>query len=248
MRSIVLGTVSALAVQAPGAACGLLLLCFACGGAQKPSGSGADTSSLEPPGQKSESSGSEESPSAPAHETAAADHKTPDSPATTKPADTTKPAQAASDTSAAPAAYHPTPSATGNIDGKPFSPKIALSNAAMTKDGRLLLSITESSDCSTTPQAGQGTLSLLVEWKDGYKTDLGSLRKATKPGGGEVGFSRLGPGGKGALVKGFKPTGRVTVVKAPTDANATGKIKLDLQSGDLILAGDLDVLLCAAVK
>jgi hypothetical protein len=227
-----------------------LLFCIGCGGAQKPAGSAADTSSLEPSG-KSEGSGSDE-PAAPSKQESAATDKGSDAPAPTPTkgvADTTKPAaQAAADTSSAPAAYHPTPSATGNIDGKPFAPKVAVSNAAMQKDGRLLLSITEAADCSATPQAGQGTLSLLVEWKDGYKTDLGSLKKATKPGGGEVGFSRAGAGGKGTLAKGFKPTGRVTVVKAPTDANATGKIKVDLQSGDFILAGDLDVLLCAAAK
>lgn len=114
--------------------------------------------------------------------------------------------------------------------------------AAMQKDGRLLVTLTEGTDCATSPKGGDG-LSLLLEWKDGYKTDVGSLKRATKPGGGEVGFSR-----GGSVSKTFKPTGRVTVVSAPTDANATGKIKLDVQSGDFMLAGNLDVLLCVAAK
>src|SRR5258708_3593152 len=97
--------------------------------------------------------------------------------------------------------------------------------------------------CGGAQKPGEGALSILLEWKDGYKTDVGSLRRATKPGAGEVGFSR------GASVsKTFKPTGRVTVVKAPTDANATAKLKVDVQSGDFMLAGDLDVLLCVAAK
>ena len=113
----------------------------------------------------------------------------------------------------------------------------------MQKDGRLLVSITEGTDCSGSLKPGEGNLSLLLEWKDGYKTDVGSLQRATKAGGGEVGFSR-----GGSVSKSFKPTGRVTVVSAPTDANATGKLKLDVQSGELMLAGDLDVLLCVAAK
>ncbi len=113
----------------------------------------------------------------------------------------------------------------------------------MQKDGRLLVTLIEGTDCAASPKAGEGSLSILLEWKDGYKTDVGSLKRATKPGGGEVGFSR-----GGAVSKSFKPTGRVTVVSAPTDANATGKLKLDVQSGDFMLAGDLDVLLCVAAK
>ncbi len=213
-----------------------LVILVACGGAEKPASSPADTSSLEPKGSGAD---------APA---AAAEEPAPKAPATPQAAPATSSAAAASPASApaaeAPAAGHPTPSATGSIDGKPFSPKIARSKAAMQKDGRLLLSLTEATDCASSPKPGEGTLTLLVDWKDGYKTDLASLKRATRPGAGEVGFSRAG----GGLSKTFKPSGRLTVVSAPTDANATGKIKVDLQSGAFMLAGDLDVLLCVAAK
>jgi hypothetical protein len=212
----------------------------ACGGAQKPEASSADTSSLE---QQHESAGGASSDTAPAGDDSSSKSSASASTPTAAPT-----ASAAPDSTPAPPAggVHPTPSAMGSIDGKPFTPKIARATAAMHKDGRLLVTLTEGTEgteCGATPKAGEGTLSLLLEWKDGYKTDIGSLRRATKPGGGEVGFSR------GASVsRTFKPTGRVTVVSAPTDANATGKLKLDVQSGDFMLAGDLDVLLCVAAK
>jgi hypothetical protein len=224
-----------------------MVVLSACGGAsQKPAESAADTSSLE------QGSGSGEGAASPSDksdksETAASTSSSGDSPSPSKPAATTKAAPAADSPAASPAAaasaVHPTPSATGSIDGKPFAPKIARSTAALQKDGRLLVTVTEGTECGGSPKPGEGTLTLLLEWKDGYKTDLGSLRRATKPGGGEVGFTR-----GGTLSKSFKPTGRITVVSAPSDANATGKLKVDLQSGDFMLAGDLDVLLCTAAK
>lgn len=209
-----------------------LMILAACGGAEKPATSAADTSSLEPKGSAADTPAPAATSDEPAPKASAAPQAAP--------------APASASSAAAPAAspaaaIHPTPAAAGSIDGKPFSPKIARSTAAMQKDGRLLLTITEGMECGSKP--GEAALSLLVEWKDGYKTDVGSLKRATRPGGGEVGFSR-GP----ALSKTFKPTGRVTVVSAPTDANATGKLKVDVQSGDFMLAGDLDVLLCVAAK
>jgi hypothetical protein len=214
------------------------LAAAACGGAQKPAGSAADTSSLEPSHEKPAAS----EPASPA---AASDEPAPKASADGAGPAKPKASAAAEAPAAAPAAViHPTPAANGNIDGKPFAPKIARATSAMQKDGRLLLSIIEGTECGASPKPGEGALSVLVEWKDGYKTDVGSLKRATKPGGGEVGFSRTG----GGLSKTFKPTGRVTVVSAPTDQNATGKLKVDLQSGEFMLAGDLDVLLCVAPK
>jgi len=213
-----------------------LLLLLACGGAeQKPAAAPVDTSSLEPGGSAAEAKESSKEP--------AASPETPSPKATAKPQEPTAAPAASAAASAAPppAAFHPAPNAVGSIDGKPFTPKVARSTAAMQKDGRLLVTLTEGTDCTSSPK--DGALTILLEWKDGYKTDLGSLKRATKVGGGEVGFSR-----NNALSKTFKPTGRVTVVSAPTDANATGKLKLDVQSGDFVLAGDIDVLLCVAAK
>jgi hypothetical protein len=38
----------------------------------------------------------------------------------------------------------------------------------------------------------------------------------------------------------------VQVVSAPTAKDATGKLKLDITSGEYILAGDIDVLVCTS--
>ena len=147
-----------------------------------------------------------------------------------------------------PAAYHPSPGATGSIDGKPFSPKIAQIAAPMQKDGRLQLVLHEGTDCLADPKAGIASMLLTVTWKDGYKVDLGSLKRAKAKDLGEAAFVRVGSDGKNVVAPAFKPTGLVTIVSAPTQKDAFGKLKIDLQSGDYILAGDLDVKVCVAPK
>jgi hypothetical protein len=82
---------------------------------------------------------------------------------------------------------------------------------------------------------------LMVPWKDGYKTDLSALRRAKGGNLGEAAFLR-----KKQVSATFKPSGLVTVVSAPTAKDAVGKMKIDLQSGGYILAGDLDVLVCGS--
>jgi hypothetical protein len=116
----------------------------------------------------------------------------------------------------------------------------------MQKDGRVPVTLTEHADCSPT-KTGEGALTMLVAWKDGYKTDLGSLRRGKK-GVGEIGFSRVSAANKPDSSATFKPTGTVTVLTAPLNQGATGKMKIDLQSGDYMLAGDLDVQVCVAPK
>jgi len=215
----------------------LLFVLAGCGGAtQKPAeGSTGDTAALEP---KSSSPEPDTEPGAAAagdsSGTSSASKPAPThaAPAATAPADAP---------AAAPAAFHPMPGATGSIDGKPFAPKLALVSGAMQKDGRVPVTLVEHADCSPA-KAGEGALTMLVAWKDGYKTDLGSLKRGKK-GSGEISFGRVGaPSGT------FKPTGRVTVVTAPTDKDAIGKMKIDMQSGDYMLAGDLDVQVCVAPK
>jgi hypothetical protein len=218
-----------------------LALLAACGGAEKPAASPADTSSLEQPQSGGSSSDTPSDKSAAGSDDSSSKGSTTSASPAASAAST--PSSGAATPDAPPAAVHPTPSAVGSIDGKPFAPKIARATAAMRKDGRLLVTLTEGTECGGSAKPGEGNLSFLLEWKDGYKTDVGSLKRATKPGGGEVGFSR-----GAAVSKSFKPTGRVTVVSAPTDANATGKLKLDVQAGDFMLAGDVDVLLCVAAK
>jgi hypothetical protein len=82
---------------------------------------------------------------------------------------------------------------------------------------------------------------LMVPWKDGYKTDLSALKRAKGGNLGEAAFLR-----KKQVSPTFKPSGLVTVVSAPTAKDGVGKMKIDLQSGGYILAGDLDVLVCAS--
>jgi hypothetical protein len=145
---------------------------------------------------------------------------------------------------------HPAPGATGSIDGKPFSPRLAQIAGPMQKDGRVTIVIHERSDCVAPSDAkpGDASMFLVVPWQDGYKTDLSALRRAKKGNLGEAAFVRIGDDGKKQVSTTFKPTGLVTVVSAPVTKDAIGKMKIDLQSGDYMVAGDLDVKVCVAPK
>jgi hypothetical protein len=205
----------------------------ACGGSSPPAQTPADTSSLEStPKEKA----AETESAAPASSTASS------APSTAKPS-TPAPADTAESAPAAP--VHPAPSVTGAIDGKPFNPKVAQVLSPMKKDGRILIALSEASDC---PAAGakeeHASLTMLVPWSDGYKVDLSALKLTGKKGPGEITFSRT----KKDVSATFKPSGTVTVVSAPMDKGKTGKLKIDLQSGDYMLAGDLDIELCVAPK
>src|SRR5262245_47664759 len=105
----------------------LVLGLLACGGAQKPAES-VDTSSLE----SSSSPAGDAKPASPA----SASTESPGTDATN--AGSKAPS---SDATAAPAALHPAPGATGSIDGKPFSPKLAQVASPMQKDGRITIII-----------------------------------------------------------------------------------------------------------
>ena len=105
------------------------------------------------------------------------------------------------------------------------------------------------SDCNGgDAKPGEGVLTMTITLEDGYKVDLGSLKRGGKKGGGEISFVRVGAGGKKDYAAGFKPTGRVTVVRAPMEQNAVGKLNLDLTSGDYMLSGDVDLQACVAPK
>ncbi len=212
-----------------------VLFLTACGGSTPPPEAPAgDTSSLE---SKSSKDAPQDSASPAASAAPAAD------PA---PAASSEPAAAPA---AASGSFHPAPSVTGMVDGTSFTPKVAQVLAPMKKDGRVLLSLTEGTDC---PAAGAKkdkddatTLTMLVPWQDGYKVDLGSLKHSAKKGPGEIAFRS---GGKKEASATFKPSGTVTIVSAPMNKGATGKLKIDMQSGDYMLAGDLDIQVCVAPK
>jgi hypothetical protein len=89
---------------------------------------------------------------------------------------------------------------------------------------------------------------LMVPWNDGYKVDLASLKRAKKNDLGEAAFVRVAPDKKKQVSTTFKPTGLVTIVSAPNAKDGVGKMKIDLQNGDYMLVGDLDVKVCGAAK
>jgi hypothetical protein len=233
-----------------------LLAAVACGGANaKPAETeSSDTASLDPKSSATESSAGAGSGSSSAGNGAAASGASGASPGASTGASAGSTSQAAtsqdSAAAAAPGASHPVPAATGSIDGKPFNPKLAQITGRMQKDGRLAVVLHEGSDCVAAGDAkpGDASMTLMVTWKDGYKVDLGSLQRAKGGSLGEAGFVRLGDGKKRSVSTTFKPTGLVTIVAAPTQKDAVGKMKIDLQSGDYMLAGDLDVKVCVAPK
>jgi hypothetical protein len=208
-----------------------LVLLLACGGSNKPAESPSSESKTP---ETNESAETESEGGAPSAET----------PAETPPAASSAAPAAESPAAESPPA-HPVPTVTGSIDGKPFSPKMARITQPMQKDKRIVVTIDERTECGGgDPKTGEALMTMLVPWEDGYKVDLGSLKRAGKKGGGEIGFYRVGASGKKESQAVFKPTGRVTIVKAPGDENAVGKMKVDLQSGDYMLAGDLDIQVC----
>jgi hypothetical protein len=225
-----------------GLASSILVLAACGGGAQKPA-DGVDTSSLE--STPSSSSGSADTASS-----TAASGPSSNGPLSALNSSSAAPSPASDAAPAPAAAMHPVPGATGAIDGKPFSPKLAQIASPMQKDGRVTLVLHEGSDCVAPADVkpGDASMVLVVSWQDGYKTDLSALRPAKKGNMGEAAFVRVGDDGKKQVSTTFKPTGRLTVVTAPTQKDAIGKMKIDLQSGDYMVAGDLDVKLCVAAK
>ena len=209
---------------------------FACGGSTTPPPQtpSSDTSSLETSGSSSKDDSKDTAP-------ASSDAPAP----AAAPAASAAPAAAPSDSAPA-AAFHPAPSVTGAIDGKTFAPKVAQILAPMKKDGRIQVTLTEATDCpgAGDAKADHAKLTMTVPWQDGYKVDLSALKVSGKKGPGEIGFS---PGAKGTSAT-FKPSGTVTVVTAPMEKGGKGKLKIDLQSGDYMLAGDLDIEVCVSPK
>jgi hypothetical protein len=227
--------------------CSLVLL-SACGGGPKHAAiDPSDTSSLESGGSSSSSEASASSSSAASSGATDSPSGGGGGPLSSLSGSSASPSSSATPSgSAAPAVFHPTPGATGSIDGKAFVPKLAQVVGPMQGDGRVLVTLHEGSDCIAqgNAQPGDASMTLMVTWQDGYKVDLGSLLRAK----GEAGFARVGNDKKSHKSATFKPTGRLTVVSAPTQQNAFGKLKIDLSSGDYILAGDLDVKVCGALK
>lgn len=208
-----------------------LLVLLACGGSKKPADAPTETSSPE-----TSASSSTDMPS------------TSDSASAATPAASASAAAAPEAAPAESSSSHPVPNVTGSVDGKPFAPKMARVTQPMQKDGRIVLTVDERTECGGDPKSGESILTLTVPWEDGYKQDLGSLKRAGKKGPGEISLVRVGTAGKKEVSTTFKPTGRVTIVKAAMEQGALGKMNVDLTSGDYMLSGDLDIQVCVAPK
>jgi hypothetical protein len=153
----------------------------------------------------------------------------------------------APDTAAATAAARPAPASTGAIDGQPFAPKFAQVAGPLTKDGRRLVTLHEGTECASAAdlsKPGSASMTLMVPWSDGFKEDLASLKRAKKNDPGEAAFVRVAANKKKEVSTTFKPTGLLTVVSAPKK-EGVGKMKIDLQNGDYMLVGDLEINNCA---
>ena len=204
----------------------LVLGAIACGGGSKPAQSASDTSAVEANNSATKPSSDDSTASASSSDAGAA---APDA-ATT------------GETAPAPPA-HPTPTATGAVDGITFAPTIAHVVGKPKADGRIVVSLDAATDCSGAPDQ---SITMLITYKDGYKSDLGSLKRGSKKSAGEIAFLRVGPDAKKEFSSAFKPTGTVTVVKTAADSSTPGKLKLDLTSGDYMLNGDVDIQMCEA--
>ena len=219
----------------------VVLACAACGGGSTPPAQSAstDTTSLESGGSSKEAPADSASPASTDAPAAGP------SPAAASTASSASSAGApATADSASTATFHPAPSVTGAIDGQAFAPKVAQILTPLKKDGRAVITLTEASECPAPGDAksDHATLTMVVPWQDGYKVDLASL-KGTGKKAGDISFKH---GKKDSA--GFKPSGLVTVVSAPTEKGGKGKLKIDLQSGDYMLNGDIDVEVCVSPK
>jgi hypothetical protein len=219
--------------------CSLVVL-VACGGASKPAATEpSDTASLESSSPAGSAGSAQPSVAAPASATATSSPAAPSSSAA---------ATASPDTSTAAAPGRPAPASTGAIDGQPFAPKFAQIAGPVTKDGRRLVMLHEGTECASPADAtkpGVASMMLMVPWNDGFKVDLASLKRAKKNDLGEAAFVRVAANKKKEVSTTFKPTGLVTVVSAPTKKDGVGKMKIDLQNGDYLLVGDLEINNCS---
>jgi hypothetical protein len=229
-----------------------LLVVAACGGAAKPADAPAvDTSSSEPSGSASTPADMPPGPDSTSNPASHAQDRAASATGSPGAAPSSISAGAgAPDAPAKQASFHPVPTSTGSIDGQQFLPKLAQVSGRMQKDGRILLSLSERTDCPTSGDVkpGDAILTMVVPWKNGYKADLGSLRRSGKKAGGEIAFSRVNALKKSQVSTTFKPSGTVTIVSAPMEQNAVGKMKIDLASGDYMLAGDLDIQVCVSPR
>lgn len=132
------------------------------------------------------------------------------------------------------------PSIEGTLDGKPFEIKGAATSGPVQKDGTVLVVLTSYPiECGGHDEAeGERSITLAVPWKSGAKADVAKL-------GPKGAFARnVGPAGKAANIKGFKPTGSIEVLGAPAEAGRTGRIRFALASGKDAIEGEVPVKVC----
>ena len=150
---------------------------------------------------------------------------------------------AATSAPAAPAAPASSVEASGKIDGKTeFVPKLGQVGGPYQKDGRLFVNLHGASDCLTSldVKPGDGSMLLMMPWKKGVTYELPGAKQKQ----GDATFLVITPEKKNDIHKGFKPTGKIEILEAPTEHNAVGRIRVDMKSGDWTLKGELAVKIC----
>jgi hypothetical protein len=150
------------------------------------------------------------------------------------------PAAPAAAPEAAPPPVEAFPSATGTLDGKPWDLKGAGTAGPVQKDGSVLIGLGNYDiDCGVhAATAGDRTIVLQIPWKEGAKLDLAKLKKT------DVWATSVDDKKKVAALKTFKPTGKVEVLAAPTKEKSSGRIKIELKSGNDTITAEVPVKFC----
>jgi hypothetical protein len=108
--------------------------------------------------------------------------------------------------------------------------------------GRVNLRLFRGTGCETDAKDGDVDLLFAIPWAAGARTDLGTLSsKGVNP---EAQATRHSDSEHGKGLR-FRPQGTITIVSAPSEKGAIGKITIDLRSEDYALTGDMPVIVCA---
>jgi hypothetical protein len=130
--------------------------------------------------------------------------------------------------------------ASGDLAGSAFTPTLVqMRGPAPGYVGRVSLRLFRGTGCDMDAKEGDVDLLFAVPWGPGARTDLGTLSsKGVNP---EAQATRHFDSEHGKGLR-FRPQGALTIVSAPSQKGAIGKITIDLRSGDYVLTGDMPVI------
>jgi len=137
----------------------------------------------------------------------------------------------------------PFQSVLGTLGGKPWELKGAGTAGPVQKDGSVVITLGNYLiDCSAhVAGPDDRTITLTIPWKAHAKVELATL-KATEAAATFIDEKKK----KATPVKGWKPKGTVEVMGAPTGAKSSGRIKIELTSGNDAITAEVPVKLCFA--